>query len=223
MHLTTIPRRALPLVTWALMAAGPGLALAGTVTYTDRSAFEASLPSGFYFENFLTVPNAIDTPVTSVSGTGGTPQITATITAPPSGVGVFPDAGFKAIGNWNNSQNLVTTFDSGNVFSAGGEVWLSNIDGGRLAGNITVDFANASGVLLTAVVPSTTSGAFGYLGITTTDGPITSITLNAAAPAYLNLSNVSVAVPEPSAIALLGCAAACGGWMWRRRSRQRVV
>lgn len=223
MRLTDLSRFALPLATWAVLAVGSGLARGATVTFTDRTAFEASLPAGFYFENFLAVPDAFNAPVPTVSGTGGTPQISSIISAPESGVGVFPGTGFKAIGNWNRSQNLVVTFDSGNVFSAGGEVWLSDINGVRLAGNMTVDFANASGILLTGTVPSTTSGAFGYLGITTDEGPLTSITLRAASPAYLNLTNVAVAVPEPSAIALLGCAAVCGGWMWRRRSRQRAI
>ncbi|MFM7413033.1 MAG: hypothetical protein ACKO6E_07485, partial [Planctomycetota bacterium] len=82
-------------------------AQAATTTYTSRSSFQSSLPAGFYFNDFVGVPDAFISPVTSVTGTGGIPTVGYTITAPTSGLGVFPDAGFKAVGNWNQSQNMV--------------------------------------------------------------------------------------------------------------------
>ena len=213
-------RIAASLVALGAVIAGHPSARAATTTFTDSSAFVASLPTGFFPNNFLTVPDAFNAPVTSVSGTGGTPEITYTVTAPPAGLGVFPDIGFKAIGNWGSSNNLVVTFNSGNVFSAGGNIWLSDINGNRLAGNITVDFSDGSQI----VVPSTISGALGFAGISTDGAPLTTMTLVAAGgSSYLNLTNLTVAVPEPSAIALLGGAVTCcAGWLVRRTRRLTI-
>lgn len=182
-------------------------AQAATIQFTDRAIFETSLPTGFSFNNFSTTPDAFSSPVVSVPSSGGTPTVDYTITAPASGLGVFPDAGFKAIGNWANSNSIIVTFTSGNVASAGGDIWLSDVNGNRLAGNVTVDFAGGSS-LGQIVVPSTLTGTFGFAGITTTDGPISTMTLQAAFPAYLNVSNFSAAaVPEPASIVLLGLGA----------------
>ena len=200
-------------------AIGAGLlaqtATATTTTYTSRSSFESSLPTGSFFNNFSSVPDAFASPVTSVTGTGGTPTLGYTITAPTAGLGVFPDAGFKAVGNWNLGQPVVVTLNTGNVFSAGADLWLSDINGNRLAGTITVNYSDGSSVL----VPSTTTGAFGFAGITTDVAALSTMTIQNAPGAYLNMSNLSVAaVPEPSSIAATALAvAALAGAALRRR------
>jgi hypothetical protein len=200
-------------------AIGAGLlaqtATAATTTYTSRSSFESSLPAGSFFNNFSSVPDAVASPVTSVTGTGGTPTLGYTITAPTAGLGVFPDAGFKALGNWNLGQPVVVTLNTGNVFSAGADLWLSDINGNRLAGTITVNYSDGSSVL----VPSTTTGAFGFAGITTDVAALSTMTIQNAPGAYLNMSNLSVAaVPEPSSIAATALAvAALAGAALRRR------
>jgi hypothetical protein len=200
-------------------AIGAGLlaqtATAATTTYTSRSSFESSLPTGSFFNNFSSVPDAFASPVTSVTGTGGTPTLGYTITAPTAGLGVFPDAGFKAVGNWNLGQPVVVTLNTGNVFSAGADLWLSDINGNRLAGTITVNYSDGSSVL----VPSTTTGAFGFAGITTDVAALSTMTIQNAPGAYLNMSNLSVAaVPEPSSIAATALAvAALAGAALRRR------
>jgi len=183
-------------------AIGAGLlaqgATAATTTYTSRSSFESSLPAGNYFNNFNgTTPTFAPIPG-GVSGTGGTPSIGYTITAPTAGVAAFPDAGFTAIGNWGSSNNVVVALNTGNVFSAGADIWLSDINGNRLAGTITVNYSDGSSVL----VPSTTTGAFGFAGITTDVAALSTMTIQNAPGAYLNMSNLSVAVPEPSSIVL---------------------
>jgi hypothetical protein len=191
-------------------------ATAATTTYTSRSSFESSLPAGSFFNNFSSVPDAFASPVTSVTGTGGTPTVGYTITAPTAGLGVFPDAGFKAVGNWNLGQPVVVTLNTGNVFSAGADLWLSDINGNRLAGTITVNYSDGSSVL----VPSTTTGAFGFAGITTDVAALSTMTIQNAPGAYLNMSNLSVAaVPEPSSIAATALAvAALAGAALRRRA-----
>jgi hypothetical protein len=195
-----------------------GAARAATMTFTSRPTFEASLPAGFYFNDFSTVPNAFNAPVPSVAGSGGTPTIGYTITAPASGLGVFPDLGVtKAIGNWATSNDIVVSFTSGNVVSAGANFWLSDISGTRRPGSITVNFSNGS----SGVVPSTTSGAYGFLGITTTDGPLTSMTIVGDDDSFLNFTNFSTAaVPEPATIgmAIIGLLAASRLGGLRRRS-----
>jgi hypothetical protein len=188
---------------------------AATTSYTDRATFEASLPAGYYVDNFSTVPDAFNSPVAQVAGQGGTPQVGFTITAPTSGLGVFPDSGFKAIGNWSSGQAVVVSFDA-NVFSGGADFWLSDINGVRQTGSITVDFAGGPQI----VVPSTTAGTFGFAGVTA-DTPLTTMTIQPAAPFYLNMTNLTAAtVPEPAAAVGLGVVAAGVGLFGLKR-RQR--
>jgi hypothetical protein len=206
------------LVAAVLLGGVASIAAAAPTTFTNRSAFESSLPAGSFFNNFSSVPNTGLNPVTSVTGTGGTPTVGYTITAPTLGLGVFPDVGFKAVGNWGSSNSMIVTFNTGNVFSAGGDIWISDIDGNRLAGTVTVNFSDGS----TVAVPSTTSGTFGFAGITTDSAPLTSMTVvGLGGSSYLNLSNFSVAVPEPSSIvlAVMGTAGLAAGAVRRRRQR----
>jgi hypothetical protein len=192
-----------------------GTTRAQSTTFTDRAAFEASLPAGFYFNNFNGTTPAFTPIAGGVSGSGGTPTAAYTVDAPTTGVAAFPDTGFTALGNWSPSENLVVTMTSGNVVSAGAEIWLSDINGNRLAGNVIVDFSDGSQI----TVPSATSGSFGFAGVTA-DAPLSTMTLNAVSGQFLNITNLSVAaVPEPSAIALGLTAAGVLGGTWIRRRR----
>jgi hypothetical protein len=215
-----------PLVAAVLLGGVASIAAAAPMTFTNRSAFESSLPAGNYFNNFNgTTPTFV--PITGgVSGTGGTPSIGYTITAPTAGVAAFPGAGFTVIGNWGSSNSMIVTFNTSNVFSAGGDIWISDINGDRLAGTVTVNFSDGS----TVAVPSTTSGTFGFAGITTDSAPLTSMTVvGLGGSSYLNLSNFSVAVPEPSSVAVpepssivlavMGTAGLAAGAVRRRRQR----
>ena len=193
------------LVAAVLLAGVTSIATAATTTFTSRSSFEASLPTGNFLNNFSGVPDAINAPVSSVSGSGGTPAISYTIAAPPAGLGVFPDISpTKAVGNWNSANNVVVDFTSGNVFSAGASVWLTDAYGTREAGSVTMNFSDGS----SAVVLSTATGDYGYLGITADTSPLTQMTIvGTGGSTFLNFSNFSTAVPEPSTMALLMVAA----------------
>ncbi|MGL4511945.1 MAG: PEP-CTERM sorting domain-containing protein [Lacipirellulaceae bacterium] len=185
---------------------------AASTTFTDRATFEASLPAGNFFNNFSGVPTALDAPVPSVSGSGGTPVTSYDITSGEAGVGVFPDLGSsKAIGNWQPANDLVVALTSGNVHSAGANFWLSDISGVRQAGSIIVNFSDGT----SGVVPSTTSGPYGYFGVTS-DTLLTSMTIVATSN-FLNFSNFSTAIPEPTSLVVVATAAAAG-LLGRRRS-----
>lgn len=186
---------------------------AATISYTDRNLFEAALPTGFYFNDFSTVSNAFSSPVSVVSGSGGTPFVGYEITAPTAGLGVFPETVGKTIGNWAAAENLIVTFNSGNVASAGANIWLTDISGNRLAGTVNVSFSEGASIQ----VSSTTSGGIGFAGITTTETVLTTLTLQAVGGgSFLNISNLSVAaVPEPSTYALILLAGT--GCVLRRR------
>lgn len=157
----------------------PTVASGGVVEFTHRATFEASLPAGYYSNNFSTETDAINTPASQVLGQGGTPELGYTITAPTAGLGVFPETGYKAVSNWNSGQAIVVSFTSSpnSVYSASADIWLGDVNGLRQAGNMTVDFGAGNQI----VVPSTTSGAFGFAGVTS-DTPLTTMTLQAAAP-----------------------------------------
>jgi len=210
-------RQRCTLVATVLLGGVASIAAAAPTTFTSRSSFEASLPTGDFFNNFSGVPDATNAPVSSVSGSGGTPAISYIITAPTAGLGVFPDINpTKAVGNWNSGNNVVVDFTSGNVFSAGASVWLTDINGNRQAGSVTVNFSNGS----SAVVPSTTTGDYGYLGITADTGPLTQMTIvGTGGSTYVNLSNFSTAVPEPSTMALVMVAAGIAAVRLKRGDR----
>lgn len=191
---------------------------AATVTFTDRTVFEAALPTGFYFNDFSGVPNAFSSPVSAVSGSGGTPSVGYEITAPTAGLGVFPETVGKAVGNWAAAENLIVTFNSGNVASAGGNIWLTDISGNRVAGTVNVSFSEGTSI----PVSSTTSGGLGFAGITTTETVLTTLTLQAVGGgSFLNISNLSVAaVPEPGSLIVVGLTAASLAALARRQIRR---
>jgi hypothetical protein len=238
MRLIDVPRLALPLATWALMAAGPGLALASVVTYSDATSFLAAVPAGSFTADFATLNSASgvspipsSTSPSTVPVSGGSPTVNYTLANGTAGSSLWTDKFFTptVLTTTNSSESVIVDFTSGNVFGVGGGFVVTNASGER-QGAIPItltyfDGPNGTGnVLATGSVQSTIGSEqapLPFFGLTSTE-PLGSLVI-APGSGFIGVNNLTVAVPEPSAIALLGCAAVCGGWMWRRRSRQRVA
>ncbi|MBX3422578.1 MAG: hypothetical protein KF752_13575 [Pirellulaceae bacterium] len=169
------------------------------VIYTDEASFQAALPAGHFFNNFGGLPTSIG-PEGSINQAGGVPLISYQMSA-PSGIGVFDDLSdpfAKVIGNWFDSEAVILQFTSGNVQSAGVRVWLTDVNGARLDGDVTVSYSNG----VNQAVP-TTIGSYGFIGLLA-NVPLISMTIAPGAGQYVNFSNVfaAVAVPEPSSLGL---------------------
>lgn len=183
--------------------------------FTDRSAFESALPAGFYFNDFSGLATSIG-PEASIAQSGGSPTVGYDVSA-AGGLGVFDVAGepFKSLGNWFPLNSVVVQFNTNNVNAAGANLWLTDVNGDRIAGTINVVYSNGTN----GVVNSATSGDLGYFGITAANvfGSVTFST--GANDVFVNFSNFSVAsIPEPSSLLLLGLST-CGLMLRRRVSK----
>lgn len=184
------------------------------ILFTDRAAFEAGLPSGYFFNDFSTAPDAIFDPVGSYSISGGSPEVGYTFTAPPGGLFIATFSGDpnspKFIGPWEDIDDLVINFNTNNVFRAGIEIFIEDFDN-RLAGDVTVDFSN--GVSTVVNVPDV--GDYAFIGIYS-DTVLTSMTIRAVGGGvFTNTTSMYAAIPEPSSLML--CGVAMGALALRRR------
>lgn len=207
--------------TWtlAMVAAVFATAASGsTISFTNRAAFEASLPTGYFLENFTSLATGT---YSSVSGSGGTPVMNYTISSSPGAVYVAMPGRIKLVGNFDWTDALFTAASStAGVHSLGAQFWLSDTFNNRLAGTVNIQFSNGSSM----AVPSTTIGALGFAGITSST-PLTSMTvLSSGIPdVFVNMSNLYIAtVPEPSTYCMALVGLACGGFsMWRQKTRRQ--
>ncbi len=174
---------------------------AAAQVYTSKSSFVADLSSGYYLEDFSSLTSGAG-PVLTLPFTGGAPPVSYVINAPPGGLFVTqpPD---KAVGNFSSTDDIIVTFNSGNVHTVGADFFLNNLSGVRQAGSISISFSDGT----TAVVPSFESGAYGFFGMSS-GSVITSLTIanDGVNGNFINVANLyvsSVAVPEPSAAVLL--------------------
>ena len=91
------------------------------ILFTDRAAFEAGLPSGFFIDTFASAQDAVSAPAPSYSNSGGTPTIGYSITAPSGGlfIGQRVDLpGTKLLGPWEVWRPKIN-FHSPDVFPSG--------------------------------------------------------------------------------------------------------
>ena len=188
--------RILPLLVLLL---GLKPASAGVLTYSLKAAFLGDLQPGFYYTNFSGIPVNFDVPYMTLEFTNAAAAIGYTVS---SASGLFrtpsPDVG---LGNWTASADILVTFNTPNVRTIGADFFLLNFNGDRLNGDITVTFSDGT----TATVPSTTSGAYGFFGISS-DDPLSSMTISGSTGGdiYEQLANFyvssSASVPATTVI-----------------------
>ena len=199
---------------WRVLVAGLGAAVlcsgltagrawASPVVYTSESAFIAALSPGYFHDNFGSLSPFNSVPLSVVSATGGTPAVTYDITAPPSGLFINNDSGFNAVGNWVQSQDVIVSLTSGNVYAIGAEFYLCDFNGVKQDGQISISFSDGA----SGTATSSATGPYGFLGVIDS-GLITSMTVTHSSLGYLNMANLYLGgVPEPSSLLLLGLSA----------------
>ncbi len=187
-----------------------GACTAADYAETSKSSFVSYLVPGSSFNDF-SAQTPGDGPLASIVFSGGAPQVSYTITAPPSGLFVNypPDTG---VGNWSTSDPIVISFTSGNVHTVGADFFLNDINGKRLSGSISLSYSDGT----SAVVPSFTSGPYGFFGLSSTS-VITTLTVEPSGN-FINVGNLyvsSAVIPEPGGAAL--CALGAGVCLLRRK------
>jgi hypothetical protein len=188
-----------------LLLAVAGRQANADLIFTDRAAFEAGLPAGYFFNDFSDAPDAVGSPAFSYSASGGAPVVGYSLTAPTGGLFIGPLSADpnppKFIGPWEDTEDLIISFTTGNVYRAGIEVFIEDFDS-RLAGDVTIDFSNGSSTVLS--VPAV--GDFGFIGIYS-QTPLTSMTIRAqGGGVFTNTTSMYAAIPEPSSAALVALA-----------------
>lgn len=193
--------RCLPVAAAAL--AMSGAASAGIIAFNDSSLFalfatnagkSVATESFSGFSGFYTSPltgNFVDAPGYSW---------TATATG-----GLFADAGFMST---NLPESVTFTFNQG-VHGVGGRFFATDISFAVQQTILTVTLSDGSGFV--GLVNSATA----FTGFYSTGALITSITMAVDSGEYPTIDTLSVVVPAPGAVALLGAA----GLVGRRRRR----
>lgn len=180
----------------AVHLAGSSSALLADVIFTDRTAFEAGLPAGYFKDDFSSASVAVGSPADSYVGVGGSPVIGYTITAPTGGLFIGQLLGeptAKFIGPWEDTDDMLVSFNTANVYRVGIDLAVEDAFG-PVARSVTFDFS--SGVTATISLPA--SSNFSFLGLYS-DTPLSWMSVRAVGGGvFTNTTRLTTAVPEPS-------------------------
>jgi len=222
MQLKQLFRLILPISTVALpgiLWATPSQAL--IVQYTSETDFLNALNGATSFKDpFNDIINAASPPLTR-TGNG----LSVTYSAPPDGL--FNTTG--ALSTSTTSNNLIATLGPG-IYAAGGNFYMSNVDGNFQSFPGQTTSARASnGIDPLSILLNPTNSTSNFFGwISTTPLTVVTSTSGGTDPNRWNtLDNFIVATaPLPTVPAVPGplpLAGALGAFAWSRRLRRRVA
>lgn len=194
--------RILPVAAASALALS-GAASAGIISFNDASLFALFATNNgkaVATEEFSSYSGFYTSPLTGnfVSAPGFTWTATAAN-------GLFADAGFMST---NNVEALTFTFNQG-VQGVGGRFFATDIAFNVQPTFLQVTLSDGSGFI------GSISNATTFTGFYSTGALITSITIAVDSGEYPTVDTLSIVVPAPGAVALLGAA----GLVGRRRRR----
>lgn len=194
--------RSLPFAAASALAMS-GAASAGIIAFNDASLFALFATNNgkvVATEEFSSYAGFYTSPLTG--NFAAAPGFTWTATA--SG-GLFAEAGFMST---NNSTPLTFTFNQG-VQGVGGRFFATDINFAVQPTFLQVTLSDGSGFI------GSINSATAFTGFYSTGALITSISFSVDSGEYPTADTLSIMIPAPGAVALLGAA----GLVGRRRRR----
>ena len=194
--------RSLPVAAASALALS-GAASAGIISFNDASLFALFATSNgkvVATEEFSSYSGFYTSPLTG--NFASAPGFTWTATATG---GLFADAGFMST---NNSTALTFTFNQG-VQGVGGRFFATDIAFAVQPTFLQVTLSDGSGFI------GAINSATAFTGFYSTCALITSISISVDSGEYPTADTLSIVIPAPGAVALLGVAGLAG----RRRRR----
>ena len=194
--------RSLPVAAAAALCMS-GAASAGIIAFNDASLFALFATTNgkvVATEEFSSYSGFYTAPLTG--NFAAAPGYTWTATATG---GLFADGGFMSS---NNSVPMTFTFNQG-VHGVGGRFFATDIAFGVQPTFLQITLSDGSGFI--GAINSSTA----FTGFYSTGALITSISFSVDSGEYPTADTLSIAIPAPGAVALLGAA----GLVGRRRRR----
>lgn len=195
--------RTLPVAAASALALS-GAASAGIISFNDASLFAlfaSSLGKSVATEEFSGYAGFYTAPLTG--NFASAPGFTWTATATG---GLFADAGYMST---NNPTPMTFTFNQG-VQGVGGRFFATDVNFAVQPTFIQITLSDGSGFV------GSINNATTFTGFYSTGALITSISIAVDSGEYPTADTLSIVIPAPGAVALLGVAGLAGG---RRRRR----
>jgi hypothetical protein len=175
---------------------------AASTIYTDPASFLAGV-GAYYHEDFSGLPDGDNDAPLNFSQ-GGFSYVM-------NSIGLGNDEFWvqnNRIQSMLDTQSILITFTSGNVFAVGGHMWAGDVSANPIASQLEITLSDGT---VTALTSASTADFRGFISPV----PLTSIQLTAPGVGrYATLDHLYVAVPEPGSLALLAVASLT---MLRRR------